>query len=372
MADKKGIPLSSIAGFPPDVIQKLAAYWITTAEELAGAAALENGAAGLATLTGLTDQQFGDLLTKVQAVMPASMAAAGTAVPGALTRHGLGALDNREAGNAGGASTNAVGGAAPAAAAPLPLNVDLHAGFPPVRDQGMRSTCVAHACTAVREYLTGAQSTSQDFSEQFLYWDCKHHDNAPSQEGTYVSTGMDRLRADGIPNEADWPYNPNPIPGNEPQDPAPNGILDKAAPQRITSSSSLNANNVDALRQALAAKNPVAFAVSVYSSWFAEPTQTTGDIRLPLPGEKLEGGHALCVVGYQTDASVPGGGYFLVRNSWGAAYANQSPVAAGYIRIPYAYVSQYANSAYLAFVSTSPQPTKPWWQILLDWLRGAH
>jgi hypothetical protein len=367
MADKKGTPLSSIAGFPPDVIQKLAAYWITTAEELAGAAALENGAAGLAKLAGLTDQQLGDLLTKVEAALPASMTAAGAAARGMLNRHGMGALDTQDA-----ALTNAAGGAAPAAAAPLPPNVDLHASFPPVRDQGMRGTCVAHACTAVREYLTGAQSTSQDFSEQFLYWNCKHHDNAPSQEGTYISTGMDRLRADGIPNEADWPYDPNPIPGNEPQDPAPNGILDKAAPRRIISSSKLNANNVDALRQALAVQNPVAFAVSVYSSWFAEPTQTTGDIRLPLPGEQLEGGHALCAVGYQTDASVPGGGYFLVRNSWGTAYARQSPVAPGYIRIPYAYVSQYANSAYAAVVSTSPQPTKPWWQILLDWLRGAH
>jgi len=43
-----------------------------------------------------------------------------------------------------------------------------------------------------------------------------------------------------------------------------------------------------------------AFAVPVYSSWFAEPTQSTGDVHLPLPGETLEGGHALCMVGDAT------------------------------------------------------------------------
>ena len=236
----------------------------------------------------------------------------------------------------------------------------------------MRGTCVAHACTAVREYLTGAQSTAQDFSEQFLYWDCKHHDLAPTQEGTYVSTGMDRLRADGIPNETDWPYDPNPIPGNEPQDPAPAGILNKAAPQRITSVSALSAANVDALRLKLAGGSPVAFAVPVYTSWFAEPTHSTGDVHLPLPGETLEGGHALCMVGYQSDASVPGGGYFLVRNSWGTGYASQSPVAPGYIRLPFAYITQYANSAYTAAVTPLPTPVqKSLWQQLQDWFHSV-
>ena len=369
MADKKGTLLSSIAGFPPDVLQKLAPYWITTAEELAGLAALENGAAQLAALTGLADKQVSDLLALVQAALPANLTAAAVAnPPGTITRHGLGSLDSK---GAGGAANNTAGGEAPAAAAPLPPSVDLHAAFPAVRDQGMRGTCVAHACTAVREYLTGAQSTAQDFSEQFLYWDCKHHDMAPTQEGTYVSTGMGRLLADGIPNETDWPYNPNPIPGNEPQDPAPAGILVKAAPLRITATSAVSAANVDALRKALAGGSPVAFAVPVYTSWFAEPTHTTGDIHLPLPGETLEGGHALCMVGYQSDASVPGGGYFLVRNSWGAGYASQSPVAPGYIRIPFAYISQYANSAYTAAVGLGPvTPPKSLWQKIQDWLHS--
>ena len=41
-----------------------------------------------------------------------------------------------------------------------------------------------------------------------------------------------------------------------------------------------------------------------------------GKITMPLDGEPVREGHALTIVGYQDDAEAPGGGYFLVRNSW--------------------------------------------------------
>ncbi len=41
MADKQGIPLDTIDGFPEEVLRLLAELWITTAEELVGAACAE-------------------------------------------------------------------------------------------------------------------------------------------------------------------------------------------------------------------------------------------------------------------------------------------------------------------------------------------
>ena len=113
---------------------------------------------------------------------------------------------------------------------------------------------------------------------------------------------------------------------------------------------------VNELKEALADGKPVAFAVPVYGYWLTEPVRTNGDIRIPLPADKSVGGHAMCMVGYQDDADVPGGGYFLVRNSWGTDWAKKSAAGAGYCRLPYAYMSQFGRSAYTA---TAPQPPKP-------------
>jgi C1A family cysteine protease len=73
-----------------------------------------------------------------------------------------------------------------------------------------------------------------------------------------------------------------------------------------------------------------------------------GDVRLPLPGEKKLGGHAMCMVGYVDDQQVPGGGYFIVRNSWGEAFGYDGEVTPGYCRIPYDYVRQYGMEAFAA------------------------
>ena len=102
---------------------------------------------------------------------------------------------------------------------------------------------------------------------------------------------------------------------------------------------------MDALRQILAAGLPIVFIVPVYTYWWTNPVRRTGDIRLPLPFDTTQGKHAMCIVGYEDDPSVPGGGYFLVRNSWGAGWASEHALP-GYCRLPYRYMEQYATVAY--------------------------
>jgi len=72
----------------------------------------------------------------------------------------------------------------------------------------------------------------------------------------------------------------------------------------------------------------------------------TGKITLPLPGEVPAGGHSWCIVGYVDDEDVPGGGYFIVRNSWGTNWAVDSPEASGHGLMPYEYVERYAFEAF--------------------------
>ena len=103
----------------------------------------------------------------------------------------------------------------------LPTLVNLIDLMPPVRDQKDRGTCVAHACTAVREFLLGPDASgAADLSEQYLYWACKEKDNWAG-EGTWIKVGMEVLQAQGICPEPVWPYNPKKVAGNEGQGPAP-------------------------------------------------------------------------------------------------------------------------------------------------------
>jgi len=74
----------------------------------------------------------------------------------------------------------------------------------------------------------------------------------------------------------------------------------------------------------------------------------------------------MCMVGYEDGPDVPGGGFFLVRNSWGTTWGRDSAIEPGYARIPYAYIEQYGSAAYVARVATPPEEGGR--ETLLDWL----
>lgn len=74
--------------------------------------------------------------------------------------------------------------------------------------------------------------------------------------------------------------------------------------------------------------------------------QLSGDIPMPLPGSVPDGGHAMCVVGYGFDDGYLGGGYVIVRNSWGTGWASQSEFGAGYGKLPFAYLRQFGWEAF--------------------------
>jgi len=98
-------------------------------------------------------------------------------------------------------------------------------------------------------------------------------------------------------------------------------------------------------------QRPVTISIPVYDSWYrSAETRRSGRITMRIGAEPSVGGHAVCLVGYQDSASSPGGGYFIVRNSWGTTWATQSPYGAGYGTIPYQYITNEAWEAFTAVV----------------------
>ena len=100
---------------------------------------------------------------------------------------------------------------------------------------------------------------------------------------------------------------------------------------------------------------PLVFAVQTFRSLHSEYTNNTGWFSLPFADDKPSGGHAMLAVGYKDTPVVPGGGYLIVRNSWGAdwAWSYKDDAHRGYARIPYAYVEKFAYSAAMTIIADS-------------------
>jgi C1A family cysteine protease len=231
----------------------------------------------------------------------------------------------------------------------LQSSVNLIAQMPSVRFQASRGTCVAFTVTAIHDYATRLVSSQpNDFSEQHIYYETKLIDGASASCGTWQEKAAIALANRGQCLESIWPYDPNPPCNNHgaiPQNARPNGLNYRFQLVAIP------ARDVQAIKTALVGKKPVGISIPVYNSWYqSSETKRTGRLNMRIGTEPSVGGHAVCLVGYQDSSSSPGGGYFILRNSWSTSWGYECPYGAGYGTIPYQYIS---NDNWEAFTPAS-------------------
>lgn len=213
---------------------------------------------------------------------------------------------------------------------PAERRLDLRPLLPPVRDQGMRGTCLAFALTAAHELArAGGQHVSEDLSEEALYWGCKQIDGdmAAGSEWASAAAALERW---GQPPEQLWPYSGAPeAEGAAP----PPGALDVSLCYRAHLEA-IDAS-VDEIKRRLRLRRPVALGI-----WLSRGFFTPVGGRIPIPGidELLGEGHAVLVVGYD-DGPASEAGVLIIRNSWGIGWGD-----AGYGYLPYAYLSTGADA----------------------------
>ncbi len=366
---KVGITLDKVRGISKGQAKKLGELWITTAEELASLCDVPEGRKGLARHLKVKGKDMDAILEKARKMVPPPSAKERKAAEAAMAlKPGVGAMElpKVKLDKTLSLSPYLTIKYPPALTSTLPLDVDWRSRMSPIKNQGSRGTCVSFASTALREYLeVVAGSDTSDLSEQFLYWNCKQNDGN-SGCGTWVSVAMQCLLNDGECRESIWPYNASATPCPDAQGPLPQGAMDKADDFKTGHTITLNPKSVDDIKTCLADGKVVPFSVPVYSSWYYSATvRRYGNINMPIPGDTVVGGHAMCFVGYQDDASAPEGGYFILRNSWGTGWAWDSPYEAGYGTIPYAYIAQDGWEAYSAdripsadvYIRDNPQDT---------------
>ncbi|MCG8351610.1 MAG: C1 family peptidase [Chloroflexales bacterium] len=318
--------LETIAEFDEATRKTLAEYWIASAEEFVTVARSSNrqfgnGLTALGKILNLEPNQVEALLQAADRVIPPHFS---FAIEAEL-EVGTGAIFE------GMEIVEPVSFDVPTEA--LPPEIWLGTDLPPPHHQGKRNTCVAFAVIAMYQHASG---DTTDLSEQFLYWACKERDGIRGDVGTLPDLALRLLAETGVCVESTWPYHPDLNPSNAGQGPPPAGAEEEAQQRRITGFSVLPAKEVRALQAALAQGQTVLFGLPIDEHWTnTYQARTLGRVRKPLPGEGNMGGHAMCAVGYRDDASVPGGGYFIVRNSWGSDWGKENPDGPGYAHVPY-------------------------------------
>jgi formylglycine-generating enzyme required for sulfatase activity/C1A family cysteine protease len=213
----------------------------------------------------------------------------------------------------------------------IPPSFSMKVYAPIPGQQGNLGSCFAWASAYAARTIIESQNlnrtdkiltTKMAFSPIFLYFAVREFVNAPDDSDgaslidtvqVMASTGLPRritfdesFVADMLQAEQQRPFS-NPIMGF--------GIL-------FTSNAG-HAYRIDRVKRSLLDGDPVIIALEVTDSF-----KKARDVWIPKTGEDGEGGHAICVVGYD-DAKY--GGAFEVMNSWGEEWGN-----GGYTWISYA------------------------------------
>ena len=196
-------------------------------------------------------------------------------------------------------STQPKAGASPAAPAAQPSlatdlgilpAVDLRANDSPVMEQ-FGGTCQTFATAAAMDNVLKSKGIHQLVSERDLW----------NLNGVYdVDNAVDAAANNFVDSEQVWP------------------VADAFAPSGFAQSAEIKITqyqahdyDMNAALQGLSAGHPAVMAIQVPQS------MDDCDTMVDATSRATKGQHVLEVSGYQLDDSVAGGGYFILKNSWG-------------------------------------------------------
>ncbi len=223
----------------------------------------------------------------------------------------------------------------------LPASVSLLPWFSPIEDQGNLGSCTANAGVGLVEYFERrAFGKHTDASRLFLYKTTRNMMQEKGDTGAFLRSTMGAMVLFGLPPEDYWPYNESAY------DDEPSAFCYAYAQNyqsisyyRLDPPETTAPELLKQIKTNLAAGLPSMFGFTVYSS-IAQANES-GEIPYPVKGDKIAGGHAVVVAGYDDKMKIKNTsagakettGAFLIRNSWSTAWGDN-----GYGWLPYDYV----------------------------------
>lgn len=204
----------------------------------------------------------------------------------------------------------------------LPSSVDIRSKCPAVYDQGILGSCTANAGVAARVMLSDLKV---DLSRLDLYYNERSIEGTVSEDSGASMRDIGKAIAKyGVCEESFFPYVTEKFADAPSADAVSNAL-------NYVVKSYYSVSTVDEIKSVLAVKQqPVMIGIQVYESFESETTAATGKVKLPTKRDKLLGGHAVLVVGYDNKHK-----WFIVRNSWGPDWGDK-----GYFYLPYTYLTK--------------------------------
>ena len=198
--------------------------------------------------------------------------------------------------------------------------VDLRQYCSLIENQGNLGSCTGQAIAGAIELLHKRQNRTLDISRLFIYYYERVLIGTVNYDsGAYIRDGIKVCYKYGAPTENLWPYNIRKF-RTVPQKTA---LID-AAKRKVTSYQ--RAADFNQVIDAITSGYPVTIGFSVYSSFDSPTVARTGIMPYPnVNKEKLLGGHAVLLVGYNKNNNT-----FIARNSWGTRWGDQ-----GYFYMPF-------------------------------------
>lgn len=207
--------------------------------------------------------------------------------------------------------------------------VDLRPETPPIYNQGDLGSCTANALAAAFDFDRRKQG--QPFmtpSRLFIYWNERYMEGTvDTDSGARLRDGIKSLHVLGAAPESDCPY----IIANFRKKPSAKSYADAEQSQALQYRRIITPHDNPA-HDMLACLNegyPFVVGISIYESFESAKAAEKGIIPMPKPHERLLGGHAVLIVGYDL-----GRKRFIARNSWGTEWGDK-----GHFYLPFGYLT---------------------------------
>lgn len=215
----------------------------------------------------------------------------------------------------------------------LPNSIDLRPFAREIEDQGHLGSCVGNASCSALEMQAKIHGTDINLSRLFMYYNIRREfQNPVTDDGAYPRDAFKMGRLYGICTENIWPYVESEV-NNQP---------DTSAYQAAPNNKSIRYYRIDPyvsqtiidVKTAISNNNPVLLGMPLGEKFnnmthdintqnYPKVTDNYGD-------NKIIGGHAMNICGYVNDVNKPGGGYFIVENSWGSNWGDNGFWAMSY------------------------------------------
>jgi len=209
--------------------------------------------------------------------------------------------------------------------------VDLRSYCSPIENQGSLGSCTGQAIAGAIELLNKRNRKPTDVSRLFIYYyERLLLGTVNYDSGAYIRDGIKATNHYGASLESYWPYDIRKFK----QEPISEAKTDALKRKVTRYERVLDFNGcIDALSNGY----PVIMGFRVYDSFMSKNVAKTGIMPYPnTKREKLLGGHAVLLVGYNKTKKV-----FIARNSWGTNWGDK-----GYFYMPFDVIKPNMSSDY--------------------------